>query len=75
MKGLTVGRMVHWVASPEWLQYVGKHLAAVVVDVCDLAAGKVRLNVMPSDGGHIPAQLATYSESLEPGTWHWIEPA
>lgn len=77
MDGLTVGRMVHYVAPN------GQHLAAIVSKVWG-EAGMVNLNVqLPGDGDNgaydsSPVERCTsvvFSGEPKPNTWHWIEKA
>lgn len=85
MKGLTAGRMVHYVliGNEEFIaggqKVLGTHRPAVVVDVKNMEIGKAELHVFVSKGdGYIHSSIvveAPYSEGGEPGTWHWIEPA
>lgn len=88
IKGLTEGRMVHYVL-PDWhvkMQSVGEHRPAVVVKVWDNHAdnGCVNLQVfMDGDGGDYNdgtdnvmwATSILHSDEKEPGTWHFIEAA
>ena len=85
MDGLTEGRMVHYVA------YNNRHLASIVIgyeippkvgDVqvdpvtVDLAVFTNMLNVNGiKNFGLQFHQDIVYSETKEPGTWHWIEKA
>jgi hypothetical protein len=85
MDGLTEGRMVHYVA------YNNRHLASIVIgyeippkveDVqvdpvtADLAVFTNMRNVNGiKNFGLQFHQEIVYSESKEPGTWHWIEKA
>lgn len=73
--GLTVGRMVHYVAygtpGGEWA--VGAHRAAIVAEVKNGVTGLCVLMVINPTGAHW--NTAAYSEQPKPGTWHWIERA
>jgi hypothetical protein len=75
MDGLTVGRMVHYVAygTPKGEYEAGAHRAAVVAEVFDKEAGIVKLAIFNPTGIHW--NESTYSEEKTPGTWHWIEKA
>mgnify|MGYP001609532508 FL=1 len=86
MKGLTVGRMVHYVAygTPGGEYQAGAHRAAIVAEVKDAGMGVCVLMVINPTGIHF--NTASYSEwkpaeqpgqgiATIPGTWHWIEPA
>lgn len=80
MQGLTVGRMVHYIAHDEQ----NTHCAAIITHVWH-ESGTVNLNVMhPFNGDKWLDDLpsvwqetsVTFDEGgAEPGTWHWIEPA
>ena len=81
IKGLTEGRMVHYV-----LPYGDrKHRPAVVVQVWDYRYGTSNLvvfrdvlNDAQTCDDNAVVMMATsihYSEGKEPGTWHWIEQA
>lgn len=76
MEGLTVGRMVHYVAygTPGGEFPQGVHRAAVVTEVEDAVNGIVGLCVLNPTGMFFNRHLR-YSEFNEPGTWHWIERA
>ena len=79
MEGLIEGRIVHYV------QAVTLHNAAIVAVVHDKVIGKVDLVVfdmsipintvtlLPEPKYIQPHYFVPYSESKEPGTWHWIE--
>lgn len=73
MDGLTVGRMVHFVVSPDI------HRAAIVVNVQIADEGVCDLFVfsIPQDerGGFFMNIWTVYSETKEQDTWHWIEKA
>ncbi len=83
MEGLTEGRIVHYVLEGGLSE--GIHRPAIVVN--DWKNGSVNLQVF-LDGlndGFIDMLVAPvnirwrtnihYSETKEPGTWHWIESA
>ena len=69
MKGLTQGRIVHWVDGERM------HWAAVVVCVIRAAEGEVELYVFPAtSGAHLgKLMVASYDGKAMPYTWHWIE--
>ena len=75
LPGLTEGRMCHYVA------YNSRHLAAIVIghtegSNADLAVFTNMLNVQGlKNFGLQFHQSVAYSETKEPGTWHWIEKA
>jgi hypothetical protein len=73
MEGLTEGRIVHFVVSPE------QHRAAIVVNIRDRQSGTCDLFVfsMPQDerGGFFMYTEAKYDDSKAEDTWHWIEKA
>ncbi len=75
MEGLTVGRMVHYVAygTPGGEYEAGAHRAAVVAEVKDAERGVCVLTVFNPTGIHW--NTAPYSAEPKPGTWHWIERA
>ena len=75
MDGLTVGRMVHYVAygTPGGEYKAGAHRAAIVADVLDANLGKCTLMVANPTGIHF--NTSSFSNGHEPGTWHWIEKA
>lgn len=76
MDGLTVGRMVHYVAygTPGGEFPAGKHRAAIVTETYG-AATAVGLCILNPTGVFF-AQSVPYDETgTEPGTWHWIEKA
>lgn len=75
MDGLTVGRMVHYVAygTPGGEYQAGAHRAAIVAEVKDKDKGICVLMVINPTGVHW--NTAPYSEEIKPGTWHWIEKA
>lgn len=76
MDGLTVGRMVHYVAygTPNGEFPQGVHRAAVVTAVEDADKGIVSLCVLNPTGIFFNQGLR-YDEAKAPGTWHWIEKA
>ncbi len=82
MEGLTEGRIVHYVLPS------GSHRPAIVVNAWKHVveyreSGRVNLQVFTdfkNDGedyasGQYWATSVPYSETPEPGTWHWIEKA
>lgn len=76
MEGLTVGRMVHYIAygTPNGEYVAGAHRAAVVAEVKDPAMGVCILAVLNPTGIHW--NTAQYDNTAtKPGTWHWIEKA
>ncbi len=77
MEGLTVGRMVHYVAygTPGGEYPAGAHRAAIVVDMdTKNVGGFCTLAVFNPTGIHWNG--AYYDEATKkPGTWHWIEKA
>jgi len=75
MEGLTVGRIVHYVAygTPGGEYPAGVHRAAIVAEVKN-PDGLCTLAVFNPTGIHwntVPYDEATKS----PGTWHWVERA
>lgn len=77
MDGLTVGRMVHYVAygTPGGEFPVGVHRAAVVTAVEDVEKGIVSLCVLNPTGMFFNQHLEFCADGSIPGTWHWIEKA
>lgn len=75
MEGLTVGRMVHYVAygTPKG-EYLPEHRAAVVTAVEDQENGIVSLAVLNPTGLFFNQHLKYDAEGAS-GTWHWIERA
>lgn len=73
MKGLTTGRMVHFVTEDN------VHLPAIVVKVWN-ESGVINLTAFIDHatytGDNTFSQTSVpYSEEPAPHTWHWIEPA
>ena len=73
MKGLTPGRIVHYVAQD------GEHCPAIVTGTYDgdvLDQGVVYLTVFSVRHSPMPTPTAVvYDEAGKaPGTWHWIGP-
>ena len=81
MSGLTVGRMVHYVAygTPGGEYAAGAHRAAVIVELADdtnpSIEGTVTLLVFNPTGIHFHADTPFNDTTKTPGTWHWIEAA
>ena len=81
MEGLTVGRMVHYVAygTPGGEYQAGAHRAAIVAQVNDatqeqMELGECVLMVVNPTGIHFnTARFDPHTK--RPGTWHWIEKA
>jgi hypothetical protein len=81
MDGLTEGRIVHFVMDSGPRE--GDHRPAIVVRVWDKTAGYVNLQVFTDSTNDGPENASgvvwkgsrSYSETKEPGTWHWIEKA
>jgi hypothetical protein len=80
MEGLIEGRIIHYVA------YNGRHLAGMVIGLgahlvdepakADLVIFTNMSNVNGvKNFGMQFHQDVQYSETKEPGTWHWIEKA
>lgn len=77
MEGLIEGRICHYVA------FNGRHLAAIVIGVEDRQSGIVDIALftnLPNVNGDKNFGLqfhqnVKFSETQEPGTWHWIERA
>lgn len=77
MEGLTVGRMVHYVAygTPGGEYAAGAHRAAIVAEVKNPSVGECVLMVINPTGAHWNTAKFKDSGYNEPGTWHWIEKA
>lgn len=85
MKGLTEGRIVHFVMNEG--RYQGEHRPAIVVKVWDREAngnGCCQLVVFIDGTNDLPTEtgLTRWKTSVlfddgekKPGTWHWIEQA
>ena len=79
MEGLTVGKMVHYVAygTPKGEYEQGAHRAAVIAELVNYGIGEfldtpeVVLAVFNPTGIHW--NKSKYSKTGEPGTWHFIE--
>lgn len=90
MKGLTAGRIVHYVL-PGGYGYPGEHRPAVVVKVWGDPPGEpypIQLAVFIDGSNDVPGAdrnnppmvqwvtSVTFDETeKKPGTWHWIEQA
>jgi hypothetical protein len=82
MEGLTVGRMVHYVAygTPGGEYEAGAHRAAIVAELHPEMGNKdgsdyyVTLMVINPTGIHFHTALYNAAGCI-PGTWHWIEKA
>jgi hypothetical protein len=74
MKGLTEGRIVHYVCPG-----TGRHRAAIVTNLVDWVTGVCDLFVfsMPDDGlgGFFMRSGAGFDPGASEGTWHWVEEA
>lgn len=82
MDGLTVGRMVHYVAygTPGGEFPAGAHRAAVVTDVVTNGPEgptlpDVGLCVLNPTGMYFIRNVPHDPTGKTPGTWHWIEKA
>jgi hypothetical protein len=74
MKGLTPGRMVHYVSGGAYDR--GQHLPAIIVEIHNSTMGVVSLQAfLNSSQGMRWVNQIRYSAEPEPDTWHWIEPA
>jgi hypothetical protein len=77
MEGLTPGRIVHFVA--DWESAQGQHRPAIIVSLPDPSGTDANLQVFKDlnlDPNPMPTfwvERVSYSETAEPGTWHWIE--
>lgn len=67
MKGLVIGRIVHYVTTNS-----KETCAAIVTGVVDQDAGTVNVMVFSDLAGNaVQARNKPFSENSEPGTWHW----
>lgn len=86
MEGLTEGRIVHYVLPDGTSR--GEHRPAIVVKVWRdisqyVTEGRINIQIFTdfsNDGdqyasGQYWGTSVPYSETPEPGTWHWIEKA
>lgn len=73
MKGLAVGRVVHYVAygTPNGEYKAGAHRAAIIAEIKDAESGECVLTIFNPTGLHW--NTAEYSEKSIPGTWHFPE--
>jgi len=71
IKGLTAGRMVHYVTKQ------GEHLPGIITRVLDPFAGIVNLQVLTNDGAQNVMFYGNvrYTHIVDVGCWHFIEPA
>lgn len=88
MKGLTPGRIVHYVL-PNGYGYPGEHRPAIVVKIWEPISDPypIQLVVFLDGSNDAPGQgdaapLTKWVTSVvfdetgqKPGSWHWIEPA
>lgn len=82
MNGLTVGRMVHYVAygTPGGEYAAGAHRAAIIAELVNYGIAEfekspeVTLLVINPTGIHFHTARFDDQEK-KPGTWHWIEQA
>jgi hypothetical protein len=87
MKGVTEGRIVHYVLPDGNAK--GEHRPAIIVRVwnqsavdepdyavCNLQVFTDSTNDYPDNGsGTMWVTSAQYDDSKQDGSWHWIEPA
>ena len=75
MDGLTVGRIVHYVAygTPGGEYQAGAHRAAIVAEIKEAESGTCVLTIFNPTGLHW--NTAPFSQEPKPGTWHWPEKA
>ncbi len=70
--GVILGKIVHWVGDRPHVQYLGKHLAGVIVQAG--AGQRVNLQAfLPDADGTLYVGNCPYSEGKHLGTWHWPE--
>ncbi len=85
MDGVIEGRIVHYVptgVSGDGFRQPGdRHIPGMVCRVIDAGQGIVNIRLSCDGRSDNPGGRAEhvvgvrYSESMEPGTWHWIEGA
>lgn len=78
MVGLTVGRMVHYVAygTPGQEYEPGAHRAAIITDVVHAETGVVSLCILNPKGMFFDKRVPHFeADEHMPGSWHWIERA
>lgn len=76
MEGLTVGRIVRWVADHRLSGECGHPLAAIVIKVRDPERGLVDLQAfMTTCNATFLTQNVSFSPDHELGTWDWVEQA
>ena len=76
MKGLTTGRMVHYMPATDDRELVNSyhHHAAIVVQVLNQDNGLALLTVLSPSGSSMSfPREAGYSSERSPRSWHWIE--
>lgn len=75
MKGLTVGRIVHYVAygTPKGEYQAGAHRAAIITEINSVYEGTVTLMICNPTGTHFNDSVPHDANGDVPGTWHWIE--
>jgi len=79
IKGLTEGRIVHYVLEDG--NFPGEHRPAIVVKVWDRENGTCNLRVFTDGPNDFPDNLdgilhcasVLHDDDHEPGTWHFIE--
>lgn len=77
MKGLTPGRIVHYVGFIHAEGETPPHIAAIVTGV-DEGRGEeyAFLTLFETGKRAMPLPLAVcHSDTKESNTWHWVEPA
>ena len=72
-----VGSIVHYVSERYGLHcydiHYNKHMAAIVTDVHDKDLVALTIFVDDRLGGIAGMRKVRFSETCEPGTWHWPE--
>lgn len=82
MDGLQVGRIVHYVTwgSTGGESAAGTHRAAIITALDNYGLGEflehpqVSLCVLSPGGASFQRAVAYDGDTLQPGTWHWVEP-
>lgn len=76
MRGVTPGRIVHYVAygTPGGEYEAGAHRAAIITQSI-ANTSRISLCVFNPTGLHFVQHAAQDETDKAPGTWHWPEPA
>ena len=79
----SVGRIVHYIMTPDWIGHDGHCMAAIVTGIPSPAdPHAVNLHVHIDDSGAVYlggggpvhfVKAVPHDEAKSPGTWHWPE--